>query len=60
VLHVTRRSSWAQVESAYKDLLVRYHPDRNPQDRHAAEVRFKEVRVAFDLLKKAHEEGKRS
>ena len=56
VLGVTRRASWTKVEAAYKELLVQHHPDRNPQDRHAAETRFKEVRVAFDLLKHAREQ----
>src|SRR5882724_10439957 len=56
VLKIKRNASWAQVEAAYKALLVKHHPDLNPQDRARAEARFKEVRVAYDFLKKYHEE----
>lgn len=54
VLKVKRAASWAEVEAAYKDLLVKHHPDRNPETRERSTVLFKEVRVAYDLLKQHH------
>lgn len=55
VLRVKRSATWPEVEASYKVLLKKHHPDRNPRDRAAAEARFKEVRVAYDLLRKAYE-----
>ncbi len=55
ILRVKRSATWSEVEESYKALLARHHPDRNPQDRAAAEKRFVQVRVAYDLLKQHHE-----
>lgn len=55
ILRVKRSATWPEVEASYKELLVKHHPDRNPDDRAGAETRFKQVRVAYDLLKKAYE-----
>lgn len=38
------------IKKAYRDLAKRYHPDVNPDDPEA-EVRFKEIQWAYDLLK---------
>lgn len=51
ILKVKRSATWTEVEASYKALLVKHHPDLNPQNRAQAEARFKEVRVAYDLLK---------
>jgi molecular chaperone DnaJ len=56
-LGVTRDATEAEIKVAYRKLALRYHPDRNPEDR-AAEERFKEVSTAYAVLsdsdKKAH------
>jgi hypothetical protein len=54
VLKVKRTASWAEVEAAYKDLLRKHHPDRNPEHLERSTVLFKEVRSAYDLLKQHH------
>lgn len=55
VLGVKSGTPWDEVERRYKKLLARHHPDRNPNDP-SAEVRFKEVRAAYDVLVKEREQ----
>jgi DnaJ-class molecular chaperone len=49
VLGVPRNASEAEIKKAYRKLARQHHPDRNPGDKQA-EVRFKEVQEAFDVL----------
>src|SRR5258708_6075830 len=52
VLRVQKNASEADVKKAYRKLARQYHPDRNPGDK-KAEVQFKEVQEAYDLLNDA-------
>ena len=38
------------LKSSYRKLAMKFHPDRNPGD-HTAEVKFKEINEAYDVLK---------
>ena len=38
------------LKSAYRKLAMEFHPDKNPGD-HTAEVKFKEINEAYDVLK---------
>lgn len=49
VLGVAKNASAAEIKKAYRKLAKKYHPDTNPNDRHAEE-RFKEVSEAYDIL----------
>ena len=49
-LGVARGSSPDELKKAYRKLAMQYHPDRNPGDK-AAEVKFKELSEAYDVLK---------
>lgn len=57
VLGVKKSSTWKDIEERYRALLKKYHPDRNPADKAEAERKFKEVRSAYDFLKKAQTEA---
>lgn len=49
VLGVTRSVNEADLKSAYRKLAMKYHPDRNPNDK-AAEEKFKEAAEAYAVL----------
>src|ERR1700755_580022 len=49
-LGVARDANADDLKKAYRKLAMQYHPDRNPGDK-KAEMRFKEVNEAYDILK---------
>ena len=49
VLGVTQTADEAAIKSAYRKLALKYHPDRNPDDKTAVE-RFKEAAEAYAVL----------
>ena len=49
LLGVKRESSADEIKKAYRKLAMKYHPDRNPDDK-AAEAKFKEVSEAYEVL----------
>jgi len=49
VLGVDRSASEKAITDAYRELAMRYHPDRNPGDDEAV-ARFKEAAEAFEVL----------
>ncbi len=53
VLDVPRTATEAQVKQAYRRRAMKYHPDRNPNDREAEES-FKEAKEASEVLTDAH------
>ena len=49
VLGVNRDASEDDIKKAYRKLAVKYHPDKNPGDKHAEE-KFKELGEAYEAL----------
>jgi molecular chaperone DnaJ len=49
VLDVPRTATEAQIKQAYRRLAMKYHPDRNPEDKEAEEL-FKEAKEACEVL----------
>ncbi len=49
VLGVNRNADEREIKRAYKRLAMKYHPDRNP-DNKEAENKFKEIKEAYEIL----------
>jgi molecular chaperone DnaJ len=49
VLDVPKTATEAEIKKAYRRLAMKYHPDRNPNDKDAEE-RFKEAKEACEVL----------
>ncbi|SEG80993.1 molecular chaperone DnaJ [Marinobacterium lutimaris] len=52
LLDVPRDASDRDIKKAYRRLAMKYHPDRNPDDK-AAEDKFKEISEAYEVLSDA-------
>lgn len=50
VLGVSKTATDAEIKKAYKQMAIKYHPDRNPGDKEA-EAKFKEAAEAYDVLR---------
>jgi molecular chaperone DnaJ len=50
VLDVTREASAEQIKSAYRKAAMKWHPDRNPENKHEAELNFRAAAEAYSVL----------
>lgn len=52
VLGVSKSASSDEIKKAYRKVAMKFHPDRNPDDK-SAETKFKEAAEAYDVLSNA-------
>ena len=50
ILGVQKNASDAEIKKSYRKLAMKYHPDRN-KDNKEAEKKFKEATAAYEALK---------
>ena len=50
VLGVKKEATSDEIRKAYKKLAIKWHPDKNPDNKEEAENRFKEISEAYSVL----------
>ncbi len=50
ILAISRQAGWGQIKAAYRQAVLKVHPDKNPNDPQAA-AKFQAVQKAFNRLK---------
>ena len=57
ILGVNKSSSQDEIKKAYRKVAIKYHPDKNP-DNKAAEEKFKEAAEAYEVLSNPEKKAK--
>src|SRR5215471_10260948 len=50
VLGVSKTATVDEIKSAYRKAAMKWHPDRSPENKQEAEVRFRECTEAYSVL----------
>jgi molecular chaperone DnaJ len=53
VLGVSKTATVEEIKSSYRKAALKWHPDRNPENKHEAEIKFRECTEAYSVLSDA-------
>ena len=57
ILGVSKGASQGEIKKAYRKMAIKYHPDKNPDDK-AAEDKFKDAAEAYEVLSNSDKKAK--
>merc|ERR1712048_1300256 len=49
-LGVDKKATSQQIKKAYRKLAMKWHPDKNPNNKEEAEAKFKQIGEAYSVL----------
>ena len=50
ILEIDKNSTQDEIRKAYKKLVLKYHPDKNPENKEESEKKFKDISEAYSVL----------
>ncbi|XP_037095536.1 dnaJ homolog subfamily B member 2 [Syngnathus acus] len=57
ILGVSKTASQDDIKKAYRKLALKWHPDKNPDNKEEAEKKFKELAEAYEVLSDQNKRG---
>ncbi|XP_031124457.1 dnaJ homolog subfamily B member 1-like [Ipomoea triloba] len=54
ILRVSKNANEEDLKKAYRRLAMKWHPDKNSQNKKEAEAKFKQISEAYDVLSNSH------
>lgn len=50
VLEVNRNATDEDIKKSYRKLAMKWHPDKNPNNKQEAEAQFKKISEAYEVI----------